>query len=490
MATAYPSGGDEGGGAALTEHVAETAEADDVHGARTYTDGQIAQVEADLAGKQDAASAATDAELAAGLATKQSTSEKGQASGYASLDGGGKVPATQLPNSVMELQGAWNAATNTPPLADGTGNPGDCYRVSNAGTRDLGSGPINFKVNDTVLYGADGKWFRSRATDEVLTVFGRNGDVVAQPNDYAVSDINGLPAALAAKQDALGALPPPPVDRQVFTADGTWTKPTAPAGFAPYSVCQIFVIGGGGGGGSGRRSNSGAAAGGGAGGGPGGVTDMILAASQLGANEPVVVGAGGAGGAAITAGSTNGSAGSAGGVSRIGGLLGRTVANANGGAGGGGGTGAAAAAAGAGGGGSRQLASGGAGGGSGAAGVVGQAASGAAGGGGGGGVNTTPAFTPGADGGVSYTMGRWNAMGTAGATDGAAGGAATFSGSAGDPNVGRGGGGGAGSVSGNGGAGGNGGSYGGGGGGGGGSTGAQSGAGGNGAGGLVIVVTR
>ena len=191
MATGYPSGGDGGGGTALAEHVAETAEADDVHGARTYTDAQIALLEAAVETKQDAATAATDAELAAGLATKQGTSEKAQANGYASLDGGGKVPATQLPNSVMELQGAWNAATNTPALVDGTGNPGDVYRVSNAGTQDLGSGPINFKVNDTVLYGADGKWFRSRATDEVLTVFGRNGDVVAQSGDYSVGQVTG-----------------------------------------------------------------------------------------------------------------------------------------------------------------------------------------------------------------------------------------------------------------------------------------------------------
>jgi hypothetical protein len=67
----------------------------------------------------------------------------GSAFGVATLDGGGKIPATQLPNSVMELVGPWDAATNTPTLVDGTGNPGDVYEVTVAGTQNLGSGPIN-----------------------------------------------------------------------------------------------------------------------------------------------------------------------------------------------------------------------------------------------------------------------------------------------------------------------------------------------------------
>jgi hypothetical protein len=37
------------------------------------------------------------------------TAEKGQPSGVATLDVAGKVPVAQLPNSVMELQGLWDA---------------------------------------------------------------------------------------------------------------------------------------------------------------------------------------------------------------------------------------------------------------------------------------------------------------------------------------------------------------------------------------------
>ena len=56
---------------------------------------------------------------------------------------------------------------------------------------------------------------------------------------------------------------------QTFTADETWTKPTAPAAAASYSVVEVYLVAGGGGGGSGRR---GAAGGGrfGGGGGAGG----------------------------------------------------------------------------------------------------------------------------------------------------------------------------------------------------------------------------
>jgi hypothetical protein len=89
----------------------------------------------------------------------QST-EKGAANGVATLDASGKIPTTQLGNSVMEYQGSWNASTNTPTLANGTGNAGDVYRVSVAGTRNLGAGNITFAVGDLVIYNGT-VWERS-----------------------------------------------------------------------------------------------------------------------------------------------------------------------------------------------------------------------------------------------------------------------------------------------------------------------------------------
>ena len=68
--------------------------------------------------------------------------------GIPQLDGSGKILVSQLPNSVMEYKGTWNAATNTPTLANGTGNQGDVYLCNVAGTTDFGAGPITFFVGD------------------------------------------------------------------------------------------------------------------------------------------------------------------------------------------------------------------------------------------------------------------------------------------------------------------------------------------------------
>jgi hypothetical protein len=104
----------------------------------------------------------------------QLTSQKGVANGYASLDSGGKVPVSQLPSSLMEYKGVWNASTNSPSLIDGTGDTGDVYRVSVAGTRNLGSGNISFEVGDYVIYNGT-TWEKSDTTDAVASVNGQTG---------------------------------------------------------------------------------------------------------------------------------------------------------------------------------------------------------------------------------------------------------------------------------------------------------------------------
>jgi hypothetical protein len=66
--------------------------------------------------------------------------DKGMANGVASLDGTGKVPTSQLPNSVLggvTYQGTWNAATNTPTLTSSVGTNGFYYLVSTSGTTNL-----------------------------------------------------------------------------------------------------------------------------------------------------------------------------------------------------------------------------------------------------------------------------------------------------------------------------------------------------------------
>lgn len=92
-------------------------------------------------------------------------------------------------------------------------------------------------------------------------------------------------------------------DYQVFTASGTWNKPTGPQ-FNSNSAVRVRMWGGGGGGG--RSAGTSAAANGGCG---GAFYEFWTNLGYLGATEAVLVGAGGPGGA------SNGSNGTAGGNS-------------------------------------------------------------------------------------------------------------------------------------------------------------------------------
>jgi hypothetical protein len=92
------------------------------------------------------------------------------ANGVPRLDVNGKILVSQLPNSVMEYKGTWNAATNTPTLVNGTGNQGDVYLCNVAGTVDFGAGAIAFFVGDQVIYSGS-IWQRaSGATGTVTSV--------------------------------------------------------------------------------------------------------------------------------------------------------------------------------------------------------------------------------------------------------------------------------------------------------------------------------
>jgi hypothetical protein len=92
------------------------------------------------------------------------------ANGVPRLDVNGKILVSQLPNSVMEYKGTWNAATNTPTLVNGTGNQGDVYLCNVAGTVDFGAGAIAFVVGDQVIYSGS-IWQRaSGATGTVTSV--------------------------------------------------------------------------------------------------------------------------------------------------------------------------------------------------------------------------------------------------------------------------------------------------------------------------------
>lgn len=137
------------------------------------------------------------------LNSKIPSSEKGANNGVATLDSGGKIPVTQLPNSVMEYQGNWDASTNTPTLIDGTGNAGDVYRVNVAGTQDLGSGSITFAVGDWAVYSGS-IWEKSLNSNAVTSVNGQTGVVVLSTTN--ISEGTNLYFTDERSQDAVGGI--------------------------------------------------------------------------------------------------------------------------------------------------------------------------------------------------------------------------------------------------------------------------------------------
>jgi len=99
------------------------------------------------------------------------TSTKGNADGVASLDGSGKIPIAQIPASLtspLKFQGTWNASTNTPTLADGTGTEGYLYRVSVAGTTSL-DGEASWEAGDELYFGG-GVWNKLGASQGSTTI--------------------------------------------------------------------------------------------------------------------------------------------------------------------------------------------------------------------------------------------------------------------------------------------------------------------------------
>lgn len=110
------------------------------------------------------------------------TALKGANNGVAELDAGGKVPASQLPSSLMDYKGTWAASTNTPTLADGAGDAGDVYVASDAGTVDFGAGNITFAAGDWVIYSGS-IWEKSVNSNAVVSVAGKTGVVTLDTDD-------------------------------------------------------------------------------------------------------------------------------------------------------------------------------------------------------------------------------------------------------------------------------------------------------------------
>lgn len=106
-----------------------------------------------------------------------------------------QTDVTTLQSDVATLQaldtfiyaGNWDASSNTPTLADGDGGAtygiGATFRVSVAGSQNLGSGSITFAVGDKVVYNVNAVWEKWDANDADIDL-----------NDLADVDTTGVSA--------------------------------------------------------------------------------------------------------------------------------------------------------------------------------------------------------------------------------------------------------------------------------------------------------
>ncbi|MCF8861603.1 putative tail fiber protein [Agrobacterium phage OLIVR2] len=125
------------------------------------------------------------------LADKQDASAKGQANGYASLDNNGKVPLSQINESLigaMNFKGLWDADTNTPaiPIADAA-NKGWYYVVSVTGTTPI-DGVSDWSVGDWIVSNGTA-WDKIDSSDQVTSVNGKTGSVVLNKSDVGLANV-------------------------------------------------------------------------------------------------------------------------------------------------------------------------------------------------------------------------------------------------------------------------------------------------------------
>jgi hypothetical protein len=137
---------------------------------------------------------------------KINVTEKGANNGVATLDAGGKVPASQLPVGAQVYKGTWDASTNSPTLVDGTGSAGWTYRVTVAGTQNLGSGAITFSVGDDIIYNGT-IWQRNPSSTGVSSVNSQTGTVVLTTDDVNEGNNNKYYADSLARHAISASLP-------------------------------------------------------------------------------------------------------------------------------------------------------------------------------------------------------------------------------------------------------------------------------------------
>ena len=85
------------------------------------------------------------------------------------------------------FQGYWQASTNSPTLANGTGTIGYYYTNTSSGTNsvDFGAGAIAFNQNDSVAYGQDGNWYNAGQQGSIQVIR------TDTPNQLYINPVDG-----------------------------------------------------------------------------------------------------------------------------------------------------------------------------------------------------------------------------------------------------------------------------------------------------------
>ncbi len=144
-------------------------------------------IEGTIADQLDLASALAGKEDSLGF-TPEDSANKGIAGGYAALDGGGKIPSSNLPSTVLKYISLWNPVTNSPALTnpDAT-KAGNVYIVSVAGSR-FG---ISWNVGDWLIYNDTGVVEKSDNSDDIVSVNGYTGIVNLTASDVGAPSGSG-----------------------------------------------------------------------------------------------------------------------------------------------------------------------------------------------------------------------------------------------------------------------------------------------------------
>lgn len=198
----------DGGFVVATQGEAE-AGADNERGMTPLRTKQAIEYQRQFATEGEAQTAADAAKVASVLNVKQYVDYvSGVALGLAELGADGKVPSTQLPESLgggLSYQGVWNASTNTPTIPTAVGNNGEYYKVSVSGTTSI-DGIATWAVGDWIISNGT-TWDKIANSETVSSVASRTGAVVLTKADVGLSNVDNTSDAnkpvSTATQDAL-----------------------------------------------------------------------------------------------------------------------------------------------------------------------------------------------------------------------------------------------------------------------------------------------